>query len=177
MHFKKCLKKYFLVFGCILENIIENIFSTCCSHFLTFSQLLNKYIISFLSPQHKRNKTKEKKSSNPVKLRCDRHGATCGSWVRGATISGLTILGFLGSRSLSLYLCVWVLSLSLSLFARLRKWFEGKILAENIFRVKGLNFTVNWNSFRKIHFPCATKHEERCKTISWNRFTPKQTHP
>ena len=75
---------------------------------------------------------------------CNRRNATCGSWVHGATI-----LGFLGSRSLSLSLslslsvCAWVLSLSLSLFARLRKWFEGKILAENIFRVKGLNFTVN----------------------------------
>ena len=106
------------MFGCILENIIENIFSTCCSHFLTFSQLLNKYIISFLSPQYKRNKTKEKKSSNPVKLRCDRHGATCGSWVRGATISGLTILGFLGSRSLSLSICACESFLSLFLSLR-----------------------------------------------------------
>ena len=37
-------EKYFLVFGCILENIIKNTFSTCCSHFLTFSQLSNKFI-------------------------------------------------------------------------------------------------------------------------------------
>ena len=45
LHFKKCFGKYFLVFGCVLENTIENTFSTCCSHFLTFSQLPNKYII------------------------------------------------------------------------------------------------------------------------------------
>ena len=89
------------------------------------------------------------------------------SWVVGSLFVGSTISGwrsrrwcddlhFLGSRSLalSLSLClrVWVLSLSLSLFARLWKWFEGKILAENIFRVKGLNFTVNWNSFPENPF-------------------------
>ena len=44
LHFKKCFEKYFLVFGCILKNIIKNTFSTCCSHFLKFSQLPNKYI-------------------------------------------------------------------------------------------------------------------------------------
>ena len=44
LHFKKYFEKYFLVFGCILENIIKNTFSTCCSNFLTFSQLPNKYI-------------------------------------------------------------------------------------------------------------------------------------
>ena len=34
LHFKKCFEKYFLVFSCVLENTIENTFSTCCSHFL-----------------------------------------------------------------------------------------------------------------------------------------------
>ena len=36
------------MFGCVLENTIENTFSTCYSHFLTFSQLPNEYIISFI---------------------------------------------------------------------------------------------------------------------------------
>ena len=36
------------MFGCVLENTIENTFSTCCSYFLTFSQLPNEYIISFI---------------------------------------------------------------------------------------------------------------------------------
>ena len=36
------------MFGCILKNTIENTFSTCCSHFLTFSQLPNKHIMSFI---------------------------------------------------------------------------------------------------------------------------------
>ena len=60
LHFKKCSGKYFLVFGCVLENTIENTFSTCCSHFLTFSRLPNEYIISFI-PQYKNtNKTQKK---------------------------------------------------------------------------------------------------------------------
>ena len=58
LHFKKCLEKYFLMFGCVLENTIENTFSTCCSHFLTFSRLSNEYIISFI-PQNT-NKTQKK---------------------------------------------------------------------------------------------------------------------
>ena len=29
----------------------------------------------------------------------------------------------------------------------------------------------------KFYFPCATKHAVRCKIISWNGFTPKQTQP
>ena len=36
LHFKKCFEKYFLVFGCILENTIENTFFTYYSHFLSF---------------------------------------------------------------------------------------------------------------------------------------------
>ena len=58
LHFKKCFEKYFLMFGCVLQNTIENTFFTCCSHFLTFSRLLNEYIISFI-PQNT-NKTQKK---------------------------------------------------------------------------------------------------------------------
>ena len=58
LHFKKCFGKYFLMFGCVLENTIENTFSTFCSHFLTFSRLPNEYIISFI-PQNT-NKTQKK---------------------------------------------------------------------------------------------------------------------
>ena len=88
---------------------------------------------------------------------------------------GATILGFLGSRSLSLSLCLrmWVLSLSLSLFARLRKWFEGKILAENIFRVKGLNFTVNWNSFPENPFSMRNQTPAFTKKHFWKWFEAK----
>ena len=49
LHSKKCFGKYFQVFGCVPENNIENTFSTCFSHFLTFSQLPNKYIIPFFN--------------------------------------------------------------------------------------------------------------------------------
>ena len=69
LHFKKCFKKYFLVFGCVLENTIKNTFSTCCSHFLSFSQLPNKYIISFLNIETQKKQNPEKKnSSNSVKF-------------------------------------------------------------------------------------------------------------
>ena len=60
-HFKKYFEKYFLVFGCVLENTIENTFSLCCSHFLTFSQLPNKYIISFLNRETQRKQNPKKK--------------------------------------------------------------------------------------------------------------------
>lgn len=66
LHFKKCFEKYFLVFGCVLENTIKNTFSTCCSHFLTFSWLPNEYIISIIPQYRNTNKTQKKKSSNPV---------------------------------------------------------------------------------------------------------------
>ena len=39
------------MFGCVVENTIENTFSTYYSHFLSFSQLPNKYKISFLNPE------------------------------------------------------------------------------------------------------------------------------
>ena len=60
LHFKKCFEKYFLMFGCVLENAIENTFSTCCSHFLTFFRLPNKYIISFIPQYRNTNKTQKK---------------------------------------------------------------------------------------------------------------------
>ena len=61
LHFKKIFGKYFLMFGCILENTIKNTFFTCCSHFLTFSQLPNKHIMSFI-PKNS-NKTQDKSFS------------------------------------------------------------------------------------------------------------------
>ena len=91
LHFKKCFENYFLVFGCVLENTIENTFSTCCSRFLTFSRLPNEYIISFI-PQYKNtNKTQKKKiiKSGQIERRrnrerwlgstrgCNRRGASC----------------------------------------------------------------------------------------------------
>ena len=59
LHFKKIFGKYFLMFGYILENTIENTFFTCCSHFLTFSQLPNKHLMSFIP----KNSNKTQKDS------------------------------------------------------------------------------------------------------------------
>ena len=60
LNFKKYFERYFLVFGCVLENTIENTFSTCCSHFLIFSRLPNEYIISFIPQYRNTNKTQKK---------------------------------------------------------------------------------------------------------------------
>ena len=68
------------MFCCVLENTIENTFSTYCSHFLTFSQLPNKYIILFILQYKNTNKTQKKISSNPVKLR--EEGRERGNWVQ-----------------------------------------------------------------------------------------------
>ena len=73
LHFKKRFEKYSLVFGCVLENTIENTFSTCCSHFLTFSRLPNEYIISFIPQYRNTNKTQKKKiKSNQIERRRNR---------------------------------------------------------------------------------------------------------
>ena len=42
LYFKKCFGKYFLVFGCVAENNIENTFSSCSSHFLSFQTKPNQ---------------------------------------------------------------------------------------------------------------------------------------
>ena len=72
LHFKKCFEKYFLVFGCILENTIENTSFTYYSHFLSFQTIISYYFSIY---KHKRNKTQQKKKnlSNPaVKGKRDR---------------------------------------------------------------------------------------------------------
>ena len=46
LHSKIFFGKYFLVFGCILENALKNPILSCFLHFLAFSQLPNKYIIN-----------------------------------------------------------------------------------------------------------------------------------
>ena len=93
LHFKKCFKKYFLVFGCVLENTIKNTFSTCCSHFLSFSQLPNKYIISFLNIETQKKQNPEKKKFikfGQIERRRKRE-------VRGAAI-GAVLLSLLDRR-------------------------------------------------------------------------------
>ena len=41
LYSKKYFGKYFLVFGCILENALENPFLSCFSHFLIFQTNIN----------------------------------------------------------------------------------------------------------------------------------------
>ena len=79
LYSKKCFGKYFLVFGCILENTIENTFSTCCSHFLLVAHIFSasKQIYNIISQS---TNPKKKNSSNLVKLR--EEGRERGDWVR-----------------------------------------------------------------------------------------------
>ena len=51
------------------------------------------------------------------------------------------------SLSLSVFAHLWVLSLPLSLFARLRKWFEVKITTKNILRPVALFYSQHWKHF------------------------------
>ena len=62
LHSKKYFGKYFLVFGYILENALENPFLSCFSHFLTFSQLSNRYIIKSNKTQILNTQQKKKKN-------------------------------------------------------------------------------------------------------------------
>ena len=109
-------------------------------------------------------------------------GSTISSWRSHRWCNDLN---FLGSRSLSLSVCAWVLSLSLSLFARLRKWFEAKIWAENHFRWFWLILRSNWKYFQfdpiyhsnqKCYFPkndfrilisVKTNGRRKCEPNKW----------
>ena len=69
LHFKKCFGKYFLMFGCVLENTIENTFSTCL---LIFSHIfsITKWIYNIIhSSKHKQNPEKKIIKSEQTKAR------------------------------------------------------------------------------------------------------------
>ena len=154
------------MFGCVLENTIENTFSTCCSHFLTFSWLPNEYIISFI-PQIT-NKTQKKKSSNPDKQRRDRDldrrnrdrrdrdrsfARTCDASI--GAVSGSFSLSLSLSRcvcSLSVFYCV--LAECVSLFcACYGNRLKVKQLCKMISGSTSVNFGQTEIIFRKIYFP------------------------
>ena len=122
LHFKKCFGKYFLMFGCVLEKIIENTFFTCCSHFLTFSQLPNEYIISFI-PKNTNKTQKRSHFLGEITIAIDAYRGGSSDHDRNRC----------WSFSLSRAECVlfaWVFSFcgSLSLLRVLRKSFEGKTI-------------------------------------------------
>ena len=60
LHSKKSFGKYFHVFFCVLENALENTFSTNFSH---FSHLPNKYYnkkSQYINPKKQKKKKKQK---------------------------------------------------------------------------------------------------------------------
>ena len=110
-----------------------------------------------------------------------------GSWVRGAKSLGrqrsrsswvagdglsllpLSLSLFAHGRDLTL---TFTLTLSLSVFRKMI--FEGKIKTEIILH---LTHGQTKKHFRKMYFPCATKHPHLRKSISGNHFHPKQRQP
>ena len=55
-----------------------------------------------------------------------------------------------------------------------------KIIFEGKIKTKIILHPNTWSTekhFRKIYFPCATKHPHLQKSISRNDFHPKQTQP
>ena len=81
--------------------------------------------------------------------------------------------GDLFSLSLSLSL-----SLSFSLCASDPEMFCSENKNVNHFSGQSHKTHGQWKCFSgKFYFPCATKYTVRCKIISWNGFTPKQTQP
>ena len=91
-------------------------------------------------------------------------------WSEGCALS-LSLLSL--SLSLSLSLRAGAISLSLSSLSVFRKMiFEGKIKTEIILHP---NTRSTEKHFRKIYFPCVTKHPHLRKSIFGSDFHPKQT--
>ena len=103
------------------------------------------------------------------------------SRVRGFAVrltGGAAILGFLGSRSLSLSVCACesFLSLFLSLCVS-RNDLKVKFWLKIFFGSKALILRLTEILFRKIHFPYATKHPHLRNSISRSDLKSKQTQP
>ena len=96
-----------------------------------------------------------------------------GSW---REVFGSPAMGSLFFLSLSLSLRAGAISLahtlSLSVFRKMV--FEGKIKTEINLHHKHVRTEKH---FRKMHFPCASKHPHLRKSISGNHFQPIQTEP
>ena len=72
---------------------------------------------------------------------------------------------------------IWALSLSLSLRVWPENGLKWKIDLQTISVVKGSFSRSTSNNFRKIYFPCATKHPHLRKSISGSGLKSKQTQP
>ena len=93
----------------------------------------------------------------------------CRCWGAGSAGAGVRSGGSVTLSSLSLYLSLCAFDPEM-VYSENRnvKPFSGQSLI--------LHGQLKW-FYGKFYFPCATKHALRCKTISWNGFTPKQTEP
>ena len=112
-------------------------------------------------------------NGDAILVGCDRSGVRSRWWCDldgGANAGVRSVLG--GSVTLS----------SLSLSLSLRVWDPEMVWSENrnVNQFSGQSHKTHGQMkcfSGKFYFSCATKHTVRCKIISWNGFTPKQTQP
>ena len=160
----------------------------------TFSQLPNKYIISFLNTETQKKQNPEKKFIKSGQIERRRKREVCGAAI-GAVRSLLrsarcevrccdrsgaigSVCGcWTGARSedWALSSSSFPLSLSLSLRVSLEMvWSENfhfkPFLGQSLKNARSLE-----NNFRKIYFPCATEHPHLRKSIFGSDLKPKQT--
>ena len=187
LHFKKCFGTYFLIFGCVLENTIENTFSTYCSYFLTFSRLPNEYIISFIPQitnkiQTKIVKSGQTKARSRSKLRviaiaidADRRGvqnnrdrrqsARCLDRSLSRCICSLSVVCCLLAECVSLFCACYGNCLKVKQLCKMISWSTS------------VNFGQMEIIFRKIYFLQLPNAWVLRKMISGNDFQPIQTQP
>ena len=155
LHFKKCFEKYFLMFGCVLENTIENTFSWKYHRkhifylLLTFSHIFSvaKRIYNIVhSSKHKQNpeKNHQIRTLRAIAISAKARSRSAWSALRTITIEAShdRDWSFARSRSTRCRWCrrtisassalddlysLFFLSHSLSLLRVTRKWFEGKM--------------------------------------------------
>ena len=136
LHFKKCFGKYFLMFGCILENTIENTFSTCL---LIFSHIFSvtKRIYNIIhSSKHKQNPEK----NHQIRTNIAR-SAHCSDAFAVPVMSSFAFV-------ISSFFLPLSCSLSLSSIFQGRKSFEVKMETEMIFRCFGSEIRSTGNAFQ-----------------------------
>ena len=161
------------MFGCILENTIENIFFTCCSHFLTFSQLPNKHIMSFI-PKNSNKTQKDSIFSRWDRDRAKRRSVRSRSqsrwfrWSRSTPIGTVPMTGEIAivvrrCGSFRLARCVGRSSEGLTEAVRVRETRACERGEENIWSENN-----DWNHFQSF----LAEFSVKLKTFSvWPNFT------
>ena len=166
LHFKKCFGKYFLMFGCVLENTIETHFLLVYSYFLTFSRLPNEYIISFIS----QNTNKNPEKNHQIRTNIARsRSAHCGDAFAVPVMSSFAFM-------ISSFFLPLSFSLSL-LFSKAGSHLKWKWKYKWFSVVLALKFGQLEMLFSLTEFEVTTKHPIFRKIISGISLKSIQTQP